>query len=297
MTGTDTPRNASYAAAIYAAGLPAWMSYQVAVNSRRKAVGATMEPTAGGVVVRFGIPAAATPAAVTDAVRRMRAKLVRAGEDIRERGARIIRKELVNGEGFRFAGRNYRLRLTDDPAAAPLVAGPGPSTWSGVRTWQLTVRRDAATADTIIGWYRQAGRAWLDEQLPAIIRHAGIVDWPTWRVRPYRAGLPDSWGRYTGRTHSIGLSWVIFQFPPELLRHILVHEVAHAATAGDGHGKRWQAKMAAMSGAASGWRDLDRQARALPGVALWTGDVEPTDPPAPAAGPYVSAWAHSGGSR
>lgn len=316
MTTTTTDPAGAFGAAIAGAGLPGWLAWSVKVSTRRpsakptrsrRTLGATIEP--GGSVV-FTVAAGTTPEEAGDAVRRMRGRLVVAAEDKRDRGVRIVRKELVDGEGFPFAGRYQRLRLVvdgderDDRTAAgpltrhpgvPIIAEPGPSTWSGIRTHQLTMRRDAASARTVIEWYRTQGQAWLDEHVPPLLSRVYVKreDWPTWEVRPARRGegYGGSWGRYRWPAHSMTVPWLIFQLPAELLRYIAAHEVAHAALKGQhGHAQPWQLVVSRLC---PDWRELDPRARELPGLPLWVGELEPArESVAPvAADPFVSGWA------
>jgi len=311
MTATTDPADA-YRAALAAAGLPDGLTWSVKVTARRatatpaktrRTLGATIAP--GGTAVVFTVPADTDPGKVADAARRMRGKLAVAAEDMRARGVTIVRKQLVNGEGFPFAGTNHRLRLVDDSdtgrrcpcqcsrlttehPGVPIVAERGHPTWSGVRTWQLTMRRDAATARTVIEWYREQGRAWLDRHVPDLLRRVYVqpADWPTWEVRPYREGegYGGTWGTYLPRTHTIRLSWLVFQFPADLLRYVVAHEVAHAAIRGThGHGRPWQLVVSRLC---PDWETLDPRARALPGLCLWAGELD-TPPAAPEEFP---AW-------
>lgn len=78
---TTTGPAAAHRAAITDVGLPEWLTWTVKVPPRRRSVAATVEP--GGAVV-FTTPA---PGDVADAVRRMRARLVPAAADKRDRGA------------------------------------------------------------------------------------------------------------------------------------------------------------------------------------------------------------------
>lgn len=59
-------------------------------------------------------------------------------------------KELVGGEGFLWLGTSHRLLLVND---GPAIGCANP--WKH-QDW-LRLRRDVATADTIIGWYEQQG--------------------------------------------------------------------------------------------------------------------------------------------
>lgn len=63
-----------------------------------------------------------------------------------------IRKELVNGEGFNYLGRSYRLRVTDTDDAEVFVD----------RGWLvLPTSRRVNGNQAIVEWYRRRGLQWL----------------------------------------------------------------------------------------------------------------------------------------
>lgn len=304
------PAAAPYVQALAVLDLPQWLAWTVRTSTKRRTVGAVVEP---GPVATFTIPAGADPAAVVRVAQRIRAKVVRHAAEVRDNGPHICVKQLVSGEGFPFVGKPQRLRLVDDDnrsgdpgqpltrhPGVPIIAEPGPSTWSGHRTWQLTLRRDAASARTVIEWYRAEGQRWLDQHVPPVAQRMGVTPGLTWRVRPYQEGegYSRSWGTYRPATHTIALHWMIFQFPRELVDYVVAHEVAHAALRGvkAGHGPRWQAM---VSRVVHNWRDLDGPARTARRLTLWAGEVEATADPVPAtAEPFVSGWgAIAGGGR
>lgn len=319
MPTTTTDHAAPFRAAL-APILPADVSWSVRVNPRRKRSGAWVEPGQPGgpaAVIVVAVAPTADPATVARHVRAGLGRLLVAVSDMSERGARIVRKQLVNGEGFPFAGTNHRLRLVVDgddapdrtPAGAltrhpgvPIIAEAGPSTWSGIRTHQLTMRRDAASAARVIGWYRSHGQAWLDRTMPELLRrlHVPADAWPTWTVRPYvpSKGYGGSWGTYRNPPHAVYVDWFAFQLPADRLRHIAAHEAAHAAIRGaSGHGAEWQLLMGRLC--PPDWRDTERRVKAAEGHALWLGELKPDGAPvAPVEpAPFVSRWALAAGAR
>src|SRR5215207_4781187 len=67
----------------------------------------------------------------------------------------LVTKELVDGEGFQYLGRSYRLRISEDGERVQLRAG---------RLVVPRVQLDRG-GEPIIDWYRKRGGAWLKPRL------------------------------------------------------------------------------------------------------------------------------------
>ena len=126
-----------------------------------------------------------------------------------------VTKQFVEGEGFAYLGRNYRLTLTADPTAGVrLQAG----------RFHLSATRAHEGAGLMRSWYADVGGQWLQR-----------------RVRPWAARLGEQhvhvevrdlgyrWGsaRPTDGPQRINLHWATLQLPPTLIDYVLVHELAH----------------------------------------------------------------------
>ena len=127
-----------------------------------------------------------------------------------------IVKRFVEGEGFAYLGRSYRLTLTGGGDAA------------GVRLERGRFHLPAATADAgaaaMRRWYTDVGGHWLRR-----------------RVRPWAARLGEDgvvvevrdlgyrWGsaRPAADRQRINIHWATLQLPPTLIDYVLVHELAH----------------------------------------------------------------------
>jgi predicted metal-dependent hydrolase len=160
-----------------------------------------------------------------------------------------VAKELVTGEGFRYLGRNCRLKIVPDGGAVTLNQGrlllPEPMVERGERAIQA--------------WYQRCGLAWLKPRL---------ADWSSrLRVEPTRlevAGLGHKWGSNTpdGR---VRIHWATMQLPPHLVEYVLVHELTHLRE--PNHGKPfWDVLNRAMPDASMRKADL-----AKVGPTLWYG--------------------------
>ena len=126
-------------------------------------------------------------------------------------------KQFVEGEGFAYLGRSYRLTLTTDAGAK-----------EGVRLERGRFHLPAKEADrgaaAMRRWYTTVGGQWL--------RH---------RTRPWAARLGEEavevevrdlgyrWGsaRPSAGPQRINVHWATLQLPPSLIDYVLVHELAH----------------------------------------------------------------------
>ena len=127
-----------------------------------------------------------------------------------------IVKRFVEGEGFAYLGRSYRLTLT------------GGGGTSGVRLergrFHLPAADAGAGAEAMRRWYTDVGGHWLRR-----------------RVRPWAARLGEDavavevrdlgyrWGsaRPAAGRQRINIHWAALQLPPTLIDYVLVHELAH----------------------------------------------------------------------
>lgn len=122
-----------------------------------------------------------------------------------------VTKELVDGEGFLYLGRSYRLRIVDDAEAVRLERGR-----------LLMPRTDVQSGEAaIIDWYRTRGLQWLRPR---------VAEWAQrLRVEPTElevADLGHKWGSATAGRR-IRVHWATLQLQPTLVEYVLAHELAH----------------------------------------------------------------------
>ena len=128
-----------------------------------------------------------------------------------------VAKQFVEGEGFAYLGRSYRLTLTADAGAK-----------EGVRLERGRFHLPASSAHegatAMRHWYTQVGGEWLRR-----------------RVRPWASRLGEEavevtvqdlgyrWGsaRPIEGPQRINVHWATLQLPPSLIDYVLVHELAH----------------------------------------------------------------------
>ncbi len=181
-------------------------------SNRRKALEVIVERDAS-LTLRTPVDAS-----VERAMRFVRAKrdwIHRKLHDKHALGSVLVPKQFVEGEGFAYLGRSYRLSLTADAGnRVQLVRGRLRMPATLISNGPMLMRR----------WYTVTGHRWLKR-----------------RVRPWasRAGHPDvsvqvldlgyRWGsaRPTQRPPRINIHWATLQLPPTLIDYVIVHELAH----------------------------------------------------------------------
>lgn len=121
-------------------------------------------------------------------------------------------KEYVNGEGFPYLGRSYRLLLVDhQDVRVKLDRG------------RFKMRRDA-TADGrshMIRWYAEHALNWLPERVDRLAARLG--------VKPTGIAVKDlgfRWGS-CGRDATLNFHWRAILLPPRIVEYIVVHELVH----------------------------------------------------------------------
>jgi predicted metal-dependent hydrolase len=163
-------------------------------------------------------------------------------------------KEFVNGEGFTYLGRSYRLRLADhrdDPVK--------------LERGRLVIQRNLAAsgraARAVIEWYRTRALRWLPQRIEPWSRRMGAA--------PSSIDVRDlgyRWGSL-GRDHRVNFHWATIQLPPRLVDFVIVHELAHVLEPNH-TAEFWTRVKRAMPGFQSAKADLARL-----GSGLWLGDV------------------------
>ncbi|MEU6722863.1 SprT family zinc-dependent metalloprotease [Nonomuraea wenchangensis] len=176
----------------------------VSVSDRRKNVRLTVERDASITAV---VPPQLSKSELTKVVEAKRPWLYGKLAEKRELGDAPPAKELVTGEGFRYLGRSYRLRLVD-AGEVRLVRG------------RLELPRGGSAKD-LVGWYRRVGHPWLSKRVRPWVTRLG-VEVNGLRVRP----LGYRWGSRS-RDGQVNIHWATMQLPPSLIDYVLVHELAH----------------------------------------------------------------------
>jgi len=119
----------------------------------------------------------------------------------------------INGEGFYYLGRSYRLWVDDDPNTPKLRLHAG-------RFW---LRRDELpnARFCFVDWYRTHGLTWLYNRAITFTARIG-ADMQRFDVRD----LGQQWG-ICEPDGMIALHWRVVMLPPPIIDYVIVHELTH----------------------------------------------------------------------
>lgn len=195
----------------------------------------------------------------------------------RERAPMHPRKELVNGEGFPFFGRNYRLLLVDDgdPARIGRVEHP-----HCTPEYLLVRRGDGVTSHAmrkaIVALYCAMGLQWLQTDSQSFEQRAGVKDL-TYAVKDIGR---KRWAKYDPRHHRVTFHWAVFALERSLLDCVRAHELGHAVLRGrGGHGPEWQRRVGMLM---FDWKACEGRLLEA-GRHVWLGDLLTDAVPPPVA--------------
>lgn len=187
-------------------------------------------------------------------------------------------KQFVEGEGFAYLGRSYRLTLTEQagadrpergrPARQAQPGQPKQATSPEVRLERGRFRMSAAEVDrgaaAMRRWYTDTGGQWLRRRIGPWAARLGED-----AVRVEVRDLGYRWGsaRPTDGPQRINLHWATLQLPPSLIDYVLVHELAHLRETNHTP-EFWGIVGRLMPG-----YDLQKANLAAIGKNIWLGDV------------------------
>ena len=127
-----------------------------------------------------------------------------------------VTKQFVEGEGFAYLGRNYRLTLTTDPEVTGVRLEAG--------RFRLPTAQAHQGAALMRRWYTETGGQWLRRRIQPWAARLGEQ-----QVEAEVRDLGYRWGsaRPTEGPQHINIHWATLQLPPSLIDYVLVHELAH----------------------------------------------------------------------
>ncbi len=131
------------------------------------------------------------------------------------------KREFVNGQGFLYLGKSYRLKLNND---AGIRSGRS-SRMAPLRLWhgyfELVETEKANARNHFISWYRKQIKKQLKERIPRYDKRIGV------KVKDVRIlDLGHRWAS-CGKNGSINFNWRSVMAPVWVFDYILVHELVH----------------------------------------------------------------------
>ena len=185
------------------------LTFTVRHSSRRKSMQLTVDRDGSLLVIA---PTGVETERLTAFVRHKQFWIYKKLAEKAEMQRVVPRKEFVNGEGFLYLGRSYRLKIVedqDDPLK--LVAG------------RFCLRKDALpnARETFIRWYSERGRDWLTAK---VREHAERMEVSPAEVRVQDLGY--RWGS-CGKGNRVYFHWKTILLPRPIAEYVVVHELVH----------------------------------------------------------------------
>jgi len=187
-------------------------------RSKRKSLGITIERD-GSVVVRAPLNRSRGEIDAFVAEKRVwiQQKLFQKEIFNRERPKR----EFVNGQGFLYLGKSYRLKLVDNGISKARRLGSGTAVCLKHGYFELPKSEKKNAGKHFVSWYMVKTEKKLRERIPRYDKRIGVQ---VERVRV--SDLGHRWASYS-RSGTISLNWRSVMAPIWVFDYILVHELAH----------------------------------------------------------------------
>jgi hypothetical protein len=193
------------------------LTFQVKRSARRRTIGLTVERDASLVA---HLP---KDADIGQASELIRTKLVwihqkLAGHKATPREDVFRRPEFVDGEGFFFLGKHYRLKLVDIDTDGPLIPT------IRLEGDRLLFRREQVTAGEkrIAEYYSRAAHPYLNDAVNRWKRVVGLE--PARFVQVMDLGF--RWASCSS-DGTLNFHWRVMQLPPPVIDYLVVHELTH----------------------------------------------------------------------
>ncbi len=238
MSGADAAYHLHYGDTIIA--------YDVAY-APRQTLAITVAPD---LRVTVTAPLGTPPADVAARVRRRAPWIVRQRREL-ERYLPVTPPRLyAGGATHLYLGRQYRLKLTEDPREGVKLA-------RGYVHISTPDRADAARVKAILDvWYHAQATRVFRERLRSLVllfHHLGVAE-PTLAIKPLQA----RWGSCSG-SGVITLNRALIQAPKPHIDYVIIHELGHLVE--HNHGPRFYQLLDRMLPT---WRERRRQLNELP---------------------------------
>ena len=122
-------------------------------------------------------------------------------------------KEFVDGEGFLYLGKSYRLRLVDKQLID-----------LSLKNGRFCLRQSAIHRgrEVFVSWYARRAQNWFEKQ---VAEHANRMDVAVKEVAVQDLGF--RWGSF-GADGRVSFHWKAILLPPRIAQYVVIHELAHA---------------------------------------------------------------------
>jgi predicted metal-dependent hydrolase len=185
------------------------LSFEVHRSDRRKTLQITVERTGALSIV------APLQAADQQLVEFVQEKLVWVHTKIEEKARlqqRAPIKEFVDGEGFLYLGKSYRLRLVENQLVD-----------LSLRNGRFCLRKASVHRgrEILVSWYTRRAQDWFERQVTERANRMGVsVKEVNVQDLGYRWGSFGSGGR-------LSFHWKAILLPPRIALYVVIHELAH----------------------------------------------------------------------
>ena len=122
-------------------------------------------------------------------------------------------KEYVNGEGFYYLGRSYRLLIVSASVSAPLRLHQG----------RFMLRSDVLNRaqEHFTHWYIERAHPWIQKRISLFANRIGVK---TSKVKVQDLGF--RWGSCSSNGN-LNFHWRTILLPPRIIEYIVAHELIH----------------------------------------------------------------------
>jgi predicted metal-dependent hydrolase len=195
------------------------------IRTRRKTIALIVKPD-GSLVVRA--PLRASSRQIQQWIEQKASWIEATQEKVRRTYPKVAPKEFVNGEGFLYLGKSYRLQISTS-ACSPLALE---------KQFLLSPKALPRAREVFTGWYRQQARQVFAER---VAWYAAKYGFRYARIKITSART--RWGSYSSKG-TLSFTWRLVMAPVEIIDYVVVHELAH--TLEHNHGKAFWEKVKAI---------------------------------------------------
>jgi predicted metal-dependent hydrolase len=185
------------------------LRFEVRRSGRRRALEITVDR--GGELI-LSAPPEVPDTRLRDFVQRKRMWVYKQLARRDPLASQVPRKIFVDGEGFAYLGRSYRLRLVAESDAAVKLVG-------GRFVMPTGLARDGR--EHLIRWYCERAKSWLAGKVQD---YAGRMEVLPAGVRVQDLGY--RWGS-CGKGEWLYFHWKTILLPAQIAEYVVVHELAH----------------------------------------------------------------------